>query len=78
MNLINFISQYPDEASCKAKCKAYRDREGIIFPDCGHNEHYWKKDKECYECQAMQKTSEFTPIPSCMVLPIALSLLVFI
>ncbi|KAA6304618.1 hypothetical protein EZS27_043734, partial [termite gut metagenome] len=25
MNLLNFVSQYPDESSCKAKFKEYRD-----------------------------------------------------
>ena len=28
MNLLNFISQYPDEDSCKLKLKAIRDKEG--------------------------------------------------
>jgi hypothetical protein len=51
MNLLNFIEQYPDESSCKAKWKAIRDKEGVVCPHCGSLEHYWKKDKECYECK---------------------------
>ena len=52
MNLLNFISQYPDEDSCKAKLKAIRDKEGVVCRHCGGKEHYWKKDKRLYECKA--------------------------
>jgi hypothetical protein len=51
MNLLNFVAQFPDEASCKAKWKEYRDKQGVVCPKCGHKEHYWKSDKECYECK---------------------------
>lgn len=51
MNLLNFVSQYPDEASCRVKFKEYRDKQGVICPKCGSTEHYWKRDKECYECK---------------------------
>jgi hypothetical protein len=55
MNLLNFISQYPDESSCRKKFKEFRDREGVFCPACGHNAHYWKRDKECYECKQCGK-----------------------
>jgi len=29
MNLIEFIKEYPDESSCKAKFKQYRDHLGV-------------------------------------------------
>lgn len=51
MNLLNFVSQFPDEASCKSKWKEYRDSEGVVCPHCGGKNHYWKSDKECYECK---------------------------
>jgi hypothetical protein len=51
MNLLNFISSYPDESSCRSKFKEYRDREGVICPHCGSRDHYWKSDKSCYECK---------------------------
>jgi hypothetical protein len=51
MNLLNFSTLFPDEASCKAKWKAYRDKQGIICPRCQCQSHYWKKDKENYECK---------------------------
>ncbi|MDR0296028.1 MAG: transposase, partial [Prevotellaceae bacterium] len=51
MNLLNFVEQYPDESSCKAKWKAIRDQQGVECPRCQSKEHYWKKDKENYECK---------------------------
>ena len=42
MNLLNFANSFPDEASCKAKFKEYRDKQGIVCPQCGSVEHYWK------------------------------------
>jgi len=51
MSLINFIEQFPDEESCKLKFKEYRDNVGVTCSKCGGTEHYWKKDKEQYQCK---------------------------
>ena len=51
MTLIDFIQEYPDEASCKAKFRQYREHVGVVCPKCGSETHYWKRDKECYECK---------------------------
>lgn len=51
MNLINFIEEYPDEASCKRKFKEYRDEVGVACSKCEGTVHYWKQDKEQYECK---------------------------
>ena len=51
MNLLNFVEQYPDEASCKARWKSMRDQQGVECPRCKGKDHYWKKDKESYECK---------------------------
>ena len=51
MNLLNFIESFPDEASCKAKFKEYREHIGVVCPKCGSKAHYWKSDKESYECK---------------------------
>ena len=51
MNLIEFISKFPDEESCKLKWKEYRDEVGVNCPKCGCKDHYWKRDKESYECK---------------------------
>ena len=51
MNLLNFITQYPDEDSCILKFKEVRDNAGIVCRNCMGTEHYWKKDKLQYECK---------------------------
>ena len=51
MNLVKFTEQFPDEASCKAKIKAVRDKSGVVCAECGGRTHYWKKDKEMYQCK---------------------------
>ena len=48
MTLIDFIKEYPDVASCKAKFKQYREHMGVVCPKCGGETHYWKKDKDSY------------------------------
>jgi predicted RNA-binding Zn-ribbon protein involved in translation (DUF1610 family)/transposase-like protein len=50
MNLIKFSEIYPDEQSCKDKIKELRDKSGVVCAKCGCTKHYWKKDKEMYEC----------------------------
>jgi hypothetical protein len=52
MNLIEFYNSFPDEESCKLKFKEYRDHVGVICSKCGKKDHYWKKDKEQYECKS--------------------------
>lgn len=51
MNLIDFITHFPDEESCKLKFKEYRDQVGVTCSRCGGTDHYWKRDKEQYECK---------------------------
>jgi len=51
MTLIDFTQDYPDEVSCKAKFRQYREHVGVVCPKCGSVEHYWKRDKESYECK---------------------------
>ena len=52
MNLLNFIESYPDESSCKAQWKSIRDNSGVVCMRCRGKSHYWKQDKECYECKS--------------------------
>ena len=51
MNLIDFPDKFLDEESCKLNFKGIREREGIKCEKCGHDSHYWKRDKEMYECK---------------------------
>jgi hypothetical protein len=52
MNLLNFVENFPDESSCKLKFKQYREQVGVVCPKCGCTAHYWKSDKESYECKS--------------------------
>ncbi|KAA6344004.1 hypothetical protein EZS27_008334 [termite gut metagenome] len=51
MNLLDFVSEFPDESSCRNKFKEYRERVGVVCPVCGYKDRYWKGDKACYECK---------------------------
>ncbi len=51
MRLIEFSKHYPDEASCKEAFKAYRIKEGVTCTKCGGTTHYWKKNREQWECK---------------------------
>ena len=52
MKLIDFITQFPDEQSCRARFKEYRDRIGVICPKCGCTVHYWTGGVcQRYECK---------------------------
>jgi transposase-like protein len=51
MNLLNFISEYPDEQSCIDRFKAQREQNGVVCHKCGSEEHFWLKNKLSYECK---------------------------
>ena len=50
MNIEKLIEMFPDEQTCKEKIKEIRDKHGVTCSRCGGKVHYWKKDKEMYEC----------------------------
>lgn len=51
MNLINFVKEFPDESSCQAHFRAYRESVGIICKKCGHDQHYWLSPKSQWQCK---------------------------
>ncbi len=51
MNLIGFVKEFPDEESCKRKWREIREKQGVVCPKCGCTEHYWKNDKQSFECK---------------------------
>jgi hypothetical protein len=55
MNLLNFVDNFPDETNYKAKFRKYIEKQGVICPKCGNMEHYWKRDRVCYECKGSGK-----------------------
>jgi hypothetical protein len=70
MNLLNFVSEFPDESGCRNKFKEYRERVGVVCPIYGYKAHYWKGDKACYECKHCGKRQSlvYVLIQSCMAL----------
>lgn len=54
MKLLNFLTQFPDEQSCKEHFRKQRENEGIKCKHCGCTKHYWLKSKyqwQCSECR---------------------------
>ena len=51
MKLIDFISDFPDEETCRTKLREYRERQVVVSLWRGSIHHYWKRDKECFECK---------------------------
>lgn len=51
MNFIEFAKHYPDEASCKALVKSYREKEGVVCRNCGCTEHYWNTGVDAFDCK---------------------------
>lgn len=52
MNIFSFTAHFVDEQSCRQHFKSERDKQGVVCKKCGSTTHYWKKDKECYECKS--------------------------
>ena len=51
MNIVDFLKESPTEKECKEKFKSIRESKGVTCKKCSHTEHYWKKDKEEFECK---------------------------
>ena len=51
MRILDFYKQFPEEESCKARFLEMRLQEGVRCKKCGGTEHYWKKNREQWECK---------------------------
>ena len=51
MRLLEFNEHYPNEEACKAEFKRYREKVGVRCNKCGNTTHYWKKNREQWECK---------------------------
>jgi hypothetical protein len=43
MNLLNFVSEYPNEESCKRKWKEIGNKHGVVYQRCGTESHCYKQ-----------------------------------
>jgi hypothetical protein len=50
MTILEFMNQFPDEASCRIHFKENREKQGIICKHCGGNKHYWLSPKWQWQC----------------------------
>lgn len=51
MKLFEFERHFPDEESCRERFRQQRLREGVVCPKCGCVHHYWKSDKQMFQCK---------------------------
>ena len=51
MKLIDFMTQFSDEETCKQHFKTYRERQGIVCKKCTGKEHRWLVGKSQFECK---------------------------
>lgn len=51
MRLEEFYHEYDSEEACRDKVRKLRQAEGVICKKCAHTSHYWKKDKQMWECK---------------------------
>ena len=51
MNLISFTKQFPNEESCRQHLKEQREKQGIVCSKCGCVHHYWKKNRNEWQCK---------------------------
>ena len=51
MNLFNFSERFKTEKDCIDYFKAKREQLGVICKECNNSEHYWKSDKQLFQCK---------------------------
>lgn len=51
MTFAEFTTLYNDEKQCKLFLKSYREKSGLSCRKCSCTDHYWKSDKEVWECR---------------------------
>lgn len=50
MNFIEFVKQYPDEASCIKQFRKIKEQKGIVCKNCGSTRHYWNITYNSHDC----------------------------
>ncbi|MEH0152750.1 IS1595 family transposase [Limibacter armeniacum] len=52
MQLIEFITHFPDEESCKKEMHRLREKQGITCKKCGGQNHHWCSSIEMWQCKS--------------------------
>lgn len=50
MKIIEFLTEFPDEKSCKLHFKTMREAQGIECGSCKNQKHYWLQNKWQWQC----------------------------
>jgi len=50
MRIIEFITKFPNENSCRLDFKMMREEEGVICKKCKGKHHYWLAKKWQWQC----------------------------
>lgn len=51
MNILEFVSKFPDEQSCRLDFKNKREDQGVFCKKCSSEVHYWLKNKWQWQCK---------------------------
>lgn len=52
MKIVEFITKFSDEESCKIFYRDVRTKEGVVCKKCGCNKHYWLEGKWQFQCSS--------------------------
>jgi hypothetical protein len=55
MNLFDFNSRFQNEYDCRKHFKELRLQLGVVCSKCGSVDHYWKEDRESFQCKSCAK-----------------------
>jgi transposase-like protein len=55
MNLFDFNKRFHDEQECHNHFKELRSQLGIVCKKCGSTDHYWKQDRDSFQCKKCGK-----------------------
>ncbi len=51
MTILEFVSEFPEEQSCKEHFKAKREKEGVCCKSCKSNALYWLQGEWQWQCK---------------------------
>lgn len=52
MTIINFLTHFPDEHSCKIHFKEQREQQGVTCKQCGCTKQYWFASRWQWQCSS--------------------------
>ncbi|MDG1914846.1 MAG: transposase, partial [Crocinitomix sp.] len=50
ITILEFVTEFPTEQSCRDHFLTQRESEGVICKKCSNEKQYWLKAKEQWQC----------------------------